>query len=80
MVWAKELSNGLLFGIMDCIVGFRYRRFHTTYYFHIRESKIQAANTLFDFLINENRIDVLSRNVGKKLLLYYAQYRIITQI
>jgi hypothetical protein len=36
----------------------------------LKVQEIQEANEFFGFLTIEDRIDVLSRNVGKKLQLY----------
>jgi hypothetical protein len=79
-VFVGEVRYALPFDIADCIVGLRHPRFATTYFIHFQVSKIQAASNLFDSLIHDYRIDLLSRKVGKKLLLYSKQHPSIAQI
>ena len=68
----EEVRYALLCDIAERTVGFCYQHFGTTYMIHFEWSKIQEDKNSFDYLTLENRIDVLSRNVGVKLQLCAA--------
>jgi hypothetical protein len=61
------MRSVLFCDISDRMVGTRYRRFGTNFRIHFKGREIQRAKDFFDFLNFEDRVDILSRNLGNIL-------------
>jgi len=72
---AKYTRSALLWETARRIVIIQYRRFGIPYGCHLRRSRNQRRKAFsFDSLTLEDETDRLSRNVGKELSLYAAQF------